>query len=514
MGRQKPVRAKGKQRYLYRALQCTGRRPYNDKNNGNEVRQMSRRHVLYSILYACIATLIIAIVGKQTGLFWDNILFANLMSAPLIENGVCAWGSIPLHVDPGHPPLLATYLTLIWSIFGRSLAITHLAMLPFIFVFIFGCLHICYAIFGDVKWSYFAVFLVLADPTIFANLVYIGCENLILCFSMIAILGIVLNNPILKSIGLMLLGISTLRGMLLCAGIFLWDYSRCTIRSKQQSLLSFFTLANCVPYVIGAIPALIFLGWRLLNKGWIIGNPLQPWGDAWGYSDLSDFLFNFFRNCVVLIHRFIDFGRVLPILFILFFLYTYRKLLQKDKQLLSLVLFCVLPCSLIGIISLVICNPMGHCYYLLSYMGIEILFVYLLKQYVPASKHLICYLLCLSALVMGNFIVYPEKISQGWNSSLASLPFWEVRQQTLNYIEEKEIYPEQILTYFPFGRCADDIDLSGDTRMYASNASEAKYIMASNVCNLDDDTIDLLHTYTPIAHFEKRRVHITLYQLP
>ena len=476
--------------------------------------QMNSKVILCSILYACIATLIIAIIGKQTGLFWDNVLFANKMSAPLIENGVFAWGSIPTEIDPGHPPLLASYLTIIWSFWGRCLSTTHLAMLPFVFLFILVCFHVCYAIFLDIKWTCLAISMLLTDSTILANLTYIGCENLILCFSIIAIFGIVRNNPILKCVGLMLLGISTLRGMLLCAGLFLWDYSRHIIQSKQKSLLSFFTLGNCIAYLVGATPALIFLGWRLTTKGWIIGNPLHPWGKAFGYNTIIEFLSNFLRNFVVLIHRHIDFGRVIPILFILIVLYVYRKQLKTDKRLLSLILLCILPCSLVGITSLFICNPMGHCYYLLSYMGIAILFVYLLRQVIPSSNHIICYLFAVCSLILGNLIVYPDKISQGWNSSLASLPFWNVRNQALCYIKENEICPNKVLTYFPFGHCSDDLDLNGDTQKYALDATEAEYIMVSNVCNLDDETIDKLHRYTPIAHFEKHRVYVTIYNVP
>ena len=85
---------------------------------------------------------------------------------------------------------------------------------------------------------------------------------------------------------------------------------------------------------------------------------------------------------------------------------------------------------------------------------------------------------------------------------------------SINYIKENEICPNKVLTYFPFGHCSDDLDLNGDTQKYALDATEAEYIMVSNVCNLDDETIDILHRYTPIAHYEKHRVYVTIYNVP
>lgn len=86
-------------------------------------------------LLALCSTVIVAVLGYSTGLFWDNILFVNRMSRPLLENGLLSWGTIPVDSDPGHPPFIATYLAIVWSVFGRSLAVSHWALYPFVFIF-------------------------------------------------------------------------------------------------------------------------------------------------------------------------------------------------------------------------------------------------------------------------------------------------------------------------------------------------------------------------------------------
>ncbi len=73
---------------------------------------------------------------------------------------------------------------------------------------------------------------------------------------------------------------------------------------------------------------------------------------------------------------------------------------------------------------------------------------------------------------------------------------------------------EQTICYFPFGRCADDVDLNNDMRKYASSWEDATYVIASNINNLDDGTLDKIHTgCTPIYRVEKQRVYITLYRI-
>src|SRR5262245_17704487 len=39
---------------------------------------------------------------------------------------------LPEDLDSGHPPTFGLYLALAWKLFGRSLAVSHFAMLPFL----------------------------------------------------------------------------------------------------------------------------------------------------------------------------------------------------------------------------------------------------------------------------------------------------------------------------------------------------------------------------------------------
>lgn len=452
---------------------------------------------LLGLLLSAFATIGVSFVGWHTGLFWDNVLFINIFSSNLLENGPFAWGSIPTIHDPGHPMLAATYIACIWKVFGRSLTITHLALIPFILTFWYLLWQIILSVFSDFKWALAAFLLVFADTSVFSQVMYIGPEIFVLCFSSIAIYGILKRSFLYQTIGLMLLGITTLRGMMLCAGIFLWDLC------KNHKI-------NIYSYLIGALPAVAFILWRLIVKGWIISNPLAPWGNAFGYGDAAVFARNFIRNGIVLSSRIIDFGRIVPAVMVFALLTKTRKQWILDKRITDLLLFTTLICCIIAITSLVIINPMGHSYFLWIYIGIELLLISLLQH---IKWHKLLYGCVLSALLLGNTIIYPERIAEGWPCTLASLPYWSLRSDMLLYMEKENITPKETLTFFPFGSCADDVDLKRDKRKYATSWEEAKYVLSSNICNLDDETLDRLQTLQTIKRYEKRGVHLTLYQI-
>ncbi|NJL76260.1 MAG: hypothetical protein HC892_15815 [Saprospiraceae bacterium] len=54
-----------------------------------------------------------------------------------------------------------------------------------------------------------------------------------------------------------------------------------------------------------------------------------------------------------------------------------------------------------------------------------------------------------SSLFLGNFWKYDKGIAQGWDASLAHLPYHKLRAQALAYLEIQAIPLEQVGTVFP-----------------------------------------------------------------
>jgi len=446
------------------------------------------------------------IVSSEFGMFWDNVLFASKMANPLFNNGIFCWESIPLESNPGHPPFLATLLAAGWKLFGKSLLVSHWMMLPFIFGLLWQISCFVNYFVKDKLHQLFAYILVIADPTLLSQLVLVNPEIIQLFFFLLALNATLGEKIYLKIIGLAFLGIVSYRGMMLCAGIFLIDFLM-HIFIKKRSVKLFFSKQVLITYFLAALPAITYLIWSLSTRGWIFSNPSENWGNALGFSSFHDFLKNFLRNIIVLGHRFIDFGRITLILFVLITLYVKRKNIKWDKIML-LIIIILFSTVVIYSTSLLINNPMGHRYFLPSYLSIALLSFILIQK---SKIKRILYVGLLSSLLLGNFIVYPDSISQGWDASLAHIPYWKLRKNAVEYMDNNKIPITETATFFPNYTSIDNIVLNGDMRSFDSFSGNDKYVFYSNVYNLSDSDIEQLSiNYFILKTFKKGKVRIEI----
>jgi hypothetical protein len=451
---------------------------------------------------------IIVLSSLNIGMFWDNVLFASKMGNPLFENGVFNWIAIPLESDPGHPPFLATIMAIGWTLFGKSLSVSHWMLFPFVLGLLWQIASFVAFFVKDKSLQIWAFLLVIADPTLLSQLVLVNNEVIQLFFFFLALNAVLKNNTYLKVIGLAFLGIVSYRGMMYCAGVFLID-ALIHLVVRKRTLKSFFTKQTIIEYVIAAMPAVMYLVWRILTKGWISTNPIEVWGNAWRFTSLQEFFRNLSWNILVLGQRFIDFGRIVLVLFVLVSFYIKRKSIKWENYM-PLILIFFFSTIVVYITSLLINNSMGHRYYIPSYLSVGLLAFLLIKEY--RAKNII-YAGLLGSLLLGNFIVYPDKISQGWDASLAHIPYWGLRQNAIKYMDDNQIPILETASFFPNSTTIDNVDVNGDMRSFTRFTGTEKYIFYSNVYNLSDDELYILdHKYFTLKTFQKRNVRIEIMQ--
>lgn len=465
-----------------------------------------------------IISIFITVSSLEFGVFWDNITFISNIGNALYENGIFNWMSITPEIDPGHPPFTAFLMALAWTIFGKSLWITHAVMFPFIYGFLIQLNRFIGFFVENKTLKICAFFLVVIDPSLLAQLVSVNPEVPLLFFFFLALNGVLYKNNTYKLMGLVFLGIISYRGMMLGVGLFMVDVLLHVYHRKERVLL-FFKSKNITSYVLSAIPALCYIAWRLIYKGWIISNPLQPWGEAIDYSDKSGFLLNFFRNIAVLIHRYADFGRISILLVILFYFIIFRKKIDFSK-IRPLLIISVFSVVVIIITSLGINNPMGHRYFIPSYISLALVsFIMLFNTHThkqankTKSSRWIVYSLLIISLIGGNFWIYPDKTSQGWDASLAHIHYFELRHQAISYIEERGIKIEETATFFPNNTSIDAVDLNGDERTFLEFTGNESYILYSNVYNIKDSEYNTIHNeYKVLKSFKQLGVRVELWK--
>lgn len=459
------------------------------------------KNILFIFFGVCIF-----FVSNTNGMFWDNVLFASKMGNHLYLNSIFDW-TIPDEFDPGHPPFLGFLLAISWKVLGHKLWVGHLLMMPFTIGVFYQLFKFISYFVEDKKNQILAFLLIIADPTLSTQFVIVNPEVIIVFFFFLAINGILFTNKISKFIGLFFLSIVSFRSMLLFGGLFLYDVFNAYLLEKKN-LKKILNLKFLLFYFLSALPGFVFVCWRLLTKGWLQTHPDSPWAGLWGFADLKTFL----KNCIFLVHRYADFGRVfIFILLVISCIFFGKKIISstKNKQLLLLAIASVF---FIVVISLISTNTFGHRYFIVSYIAFTLLAYTILQQYYKSKK--ILFSLLFLGLLSGNLWVYPREISQGWDASLAHIPYHSLRIKAIDYLNKEKIDIDKVASFFPNLTTLDNIDFSKDQRAFTKFNTKNKFVFYSNIYNLTDEEYEILDTnYSILKEFNKNNISVTIYIL-
>src|SRR5690606_32711116 len=80
-------------------------------------------------------------------------------------------------------------------------------------------------------------------------------------------------------------------------------------------------------------------------------------------------------------------------------------------------------------------------------------------------------------LISGNRWIYPREIAQGWDASLAHLPYYELRERMLSYMDEQEIKIEEVASFFPNKVEMKYLNLSNNELGHTSFSSINNYVL-------------------------------------
>jgi len=447
---------------------------------------------------------ILFLLSQNFPLFWDNVLFAAKMGGHLYENNILNW-TMPNSFDPGHPPFLGFILALFWKVFGKSLWVSHLAMIPFVMGAIYQLFLWVKNYVENPLLIILGSLLLLADPTFFTQLLIVNPEVIILFFFLLALNNIEKNNT-LKFIGLFFLSIVSFRSMMLFAGFFLYEVlSHLWIEKKRWS---FFNFKFILFYFFAALPGISFVIWRLATKGWLQTHLDSPWSSLWRFANLSEF----FKNCIVLIWRYLDFGRVVVFVFLIICTVFLWKKIKVQKKIQRLTLLGFTSVFFVIVTSLMATNAFGHRYFIISYLAF-ILLSFLILTHLKPSLQKIVYTILFVGLLTGNLWIYPKNISQGWDASLAHIPYYELRQDGINFLDKNKIKTKKVASFFPNVNEIGKVDLTNDKRSFSNFSKHSRYVFYSNVYNLSDQEHQLLATnFTPLKTFENCGIEVIIFK--
>jgi len=461
-----------------------------------------KNNLILSVSYAFV--LVLLILNIQNSFFWDTVQLGSKQANFYYSTNYSSL-LLPDSIDSGHIPAFGIYISLIWSFFGRNLLTSHLAIMPFALGIILQLYIFIKKIVPEKFWGVMLV-LILIDPSLLSQMTLVSPDVPLVFFFLLAINSVIKNNKIILTISIIFLFLVSMRGMMVSVCILFFDlfYNIYFTKNLKKLLLSL--LKRSVIYLPALFIFILFSIFHYLEKGWIGFHSSSPWAESFETVDIKGFFF----NIGILGWRIIDFGRIgiWVVFFVIFF--KYRKEILNNKKVRLLILFFIITLIILSANILWAKNLIGHRYLIPVYLSFSILCAYLLfLPFINEKLRITLFLFWIVIISTGNFWIYPSKIAQGWDSTLAHLPYYNLRNKAIDYLDYEKIDVLKVASFFPNLSSFDSIDLNGNQKYFVEFDGTNEYLFYSNIFNVNDNEYEqIISDYDIIKNFKKNGVFV------
>lgn len=476
----------------------------------NHLKRLSAKPAF--IMWCCYFTAFAAYLFVcQQGFFWDTIQLGSKHAHWYFEQDF-QYFLLPNELDSGHPPIFGLYLAVCWKLFGYHLVVSHFAILPFTLGSLYLLQQIGNYFLGSRK-GVLLVILMMADPTFAAQNLLISPDVCLLFFFFLGIHGLIHQKRLWLGIAAIGLAATSMRGMMVVVVLYIALIYGYVSQNKRAFLTSCWQAA--LPFVPAGLLALAFLSYHYIEVGWIGYHADSPWQESFAHVDGKGFL----RNVAIYVWRLIDFGRIGSVILLFYLLFLYKNLLIQsflNSYKFQLIVVLLLSSILLLSPSLLLYRYLSaHRYLLPTIFMIHLSTLYLLVQYTSEKRQQILYTIWVICLIAGNFWIYPANIAQGWDASLAFLPYDGQRKEMLRFIEQKNIPLHEIGSVFPEVGARKYRELSRvEAGFEQADLTKHNYIFYSNVMNdfSDVQRLELEKRWLIEKRSRKNGVELILYK--
>lgn len=459
------------------------------------------------LVITIVGVLVLQFANLNNAFFWDTVQLGSAHATFFYENGFSSW-ILPDGIDSGHIPAFGAYLAVLWKIFGRTLLVSHLAMVPFAVGAIYQLYRLCQKFIAPIYVGP-ALLLVALDPTLLSQFTLVSPDVPLVCFFLLAANALLEKRKTIFALSCVLLFLTSMRGMMCVVCLLVWDLSLNFSRQPRRQLF-IDLLKRSILYWPAVLIFTIFSIFHFQHKGWIGYHQNSPWADCFARVDFSGFIFNIGMYG----WRLIDFGRlgiwvVFAVLLLRYGTQLFRTTPIRTLMIFTLALLVLLPANMLWAKNL-----LAHRYLLPVYMIFALFVAALLFSSTVGSKTRWTLAgIWFVVLLSGNFWIYPPKISKGWDSTLAHLPYYELRQNAISYLDAHEIPLDNVQSFFPNLRSRDLQELNGQASQFRAYNGKHQLVFYSNIFNIDDATYnDMMSRYQILKRFENHGVYIWIMQ--
>lgn len=448
---------------------------------------------------------------------------------------------LPADIDVGHPPLLPSVLAFSWHYFGKTLAVSHWTMLPFLLMIVYAAHHLTLSFFTPLQ-SVLCASLILIQPTLLAQASLVSPDVLLIAFFMLALCCFfekkyLLNDKhkqwkeqivsSLYAVALMLLAMTSLRGMMCvvmlllaeCGFVLASQLGKNGVVWQEQTLLNPRWYRILAKVLISYLPAfMLFLIWFLWHKqttgtiGWHNPASTEFYRPLWDLVGLG-------KNMVVFVWRLADFGAVSIWLVLGASIYAAykQKILPHYWDIRLAILGGVMLGVWLIVVSVLPIYSISHRYFL----PLHILSIYATfrgMMLFPLRIRRVLYCASCLALLTGHLWVflYPQQIAKGWDATLAYLPYHAARCEVLARMQERDISSSTVASrnFATFAPKFLDLETSANTSIHAFRnvpLDSTRYVFWSSVLNgFSDDDLQRLQTWECVERVESFGIIVEL----
>jgi hypothetical protein len=468
---------------------------------------------LATLAYIIVTYLIITLLSLNNCYFWDNISYTAVKSDWIYSNLFKSTLNIDilkqtLEMSGFYPPTIGIMTAMLWSVFGRYLWVSHAFIFLWSIILAYNSLKLIQHLFPlkNVSWI---LLITLFEATVISQLSIAGLDLILLTAFIISLRAIFDRNKLMLSIGIFFLCTIQIRGLFVGVILLVSDnYFQYLSNNNKYSIKTFFT--TILPYlpsflIISIYVAFYFWAYIPNNNSSILNSH---------YSIPNNFL-RIIKHFLEFGLRSVENGRI--IIWIIAFYVAYKGIKNRSNQSpksATLLLLFLLISAVYLIFIFTTQMPFSDRYFMPQFFVLTLLSFIELSKYMNDKKLRFVFVIVLLFELSGHLWIYPERIAKSWDSTLAHLPYYDLRKQCFNYIDENKINYNDISAGFTLYGDRKIIELSNKSQIVAADHSK-KYFIYSNISNLEDNFVDSLKNTTywhPMKSFQKGFAIITIYK--
>jgi hypothetical protein len=472
----------------------------------------SRKFLIFFIPY-----FLLFLLTSHNALFWDTIQFAGDHPNWYYSNNF-RYLLLPDYCDSGHPPAFGMYLAFLWKIFGRSLFVSHAAMLPFIVLIVVQAIRTGAILFPEKeRFALLTTLLLLSESVLITQCTLVSPDILVAGFFLLALNAIWAGNKLHLTLAVAIMGIISTRAMMCSVALYLFSLSYYSKEAgRSTGLWLSFAFKKVLPFLPGALLAFAYFAYHYWVKGWVGYPKNSTWAAGFEIMKPARIL----RNILVLGWRIVDLGKIFTIIVFLFLACKWVRgkmnFEEGQRQIAKSLFVLIVALFLITALPLTLYQGLlGHRYLLPLTISISILTAYLLFHSNIRYKMFVFTTMVLVQL-SGHFWTYPRAVSQGWEGTLGHLFFYKMQKEFRDFMVEKGIPKDEVATSPTLMKSDYRLFLTNDTTTFKEFETDTtQYVWYCNVTNAMNRQADYYFRNFEIVKQERRgNVEMVLFKRP